>query len=157
MTITGPTIRNQRAFASGALFLAFAIFFFMTALNYPAGSAARMGPGYFPRLLAIVLAAIGLAVMLSAVRRTAERQGLQRWDLKGLAWVTGSVALFALLLFPLGLMGALFVLIVVSSKASPEFTWTGALANAAVLITLCLLVFVYGLGLQLPVWPALLN
>ncbi|WP_439357223.1 tripartite tricarboxylate transporter TctB family protein [Bradyrhizobium sp. DASA03007] len=152
-----PTIRNQRAFASGALFLAFAIFFFVMALNYPAGTAARMGPGYFPRLLAIVLAAIGLAVMLGAVLRTAERQRLRSWDIKGLAWVTGSVVLFALLLFPIGLIGALLALIVVSSRASPEFAWKGALANAAVLITLCLLVFVYGLGLQLPVWPALLN
>ncbi|RXH39396.1 tripartite tricarboxylate transporter TctB family protein [Bradyrhizobium zhanjiangense] len=152
-----PTIRNQRAFASGALFLAFAIFFFVMALNYPAGTAARMGPGYFPRLLAIVLAAIGLAVMLGAVPRTAERQRLRSWDVRGLAWVTGSVVLFALLLFPVGLIGALLVLIVVSSRASPEFAWKGALANAAILIALCLLVFVYGLGLQLPVWPALLN
>ncbi|UQR66540.1 tripartite tricarboxylate transporter TctB family protein [Bradyrhizobium sp. C-145] len=152
-----PTIRNQRAFASGALFLAFAIFFFVMALNYPAGTAARMGPGYFPRLLAIVLAAIGLAVMLGAVLRTAERQRLRSWDVKGLAWVTGSVILFALLLFPIGLIGALLVLIVVSSRASPEFAWKGALANAAILIALCLLAFVYGLGLQLPVWPALLN
>jgi hypothetical protein len=45
----------------------------------------------------------------------------------------------------------------VSSRASPEFTWKGALANAAVLIALCLAVFVYGLRLQLPVWPALFN
>jgi len=154
---TGPTIRDQRAFVAGALFLAFAIFFFVVALNYPAGTAARMGPGYFPRLLAIALAAIGLAVMLGAVRRTAELQALHRWDVKGLAWVTGSVILFALLLFPLGLVVSLFVLIMVSSKASPEFTWKGALANATVLIALCLLVFVYGLGLQLPVWPAPFN
>ncbi|KRR27727.1 hypothetical protein CQ14_29255 [Bradyrhizobium lablabi] len=155
--MTGPAIRDQRAFVSGALFLGFAIFFFVMALNYPAGTAARMGPGYFPRLLAIVLAAIGLTVMLRAVRGTAERQALHRWDVKGLAWVTGSVVLFALLLFPLGLVGSLFVLIVVSSRASHEFTWKGALANAAILIVLCLLVFVYGLGLQLPVRPALFN
>jgi hypothetical protein len=150
-------IRNQRAFAAGALFVAFALFFFVVALNYPAGSAAKMGPGYFPRLLAIVLAAIGLFVMAGAVRRTAAPQTLQRWDWKGLAWVTGSIILFAALLFPLGLVGALLVLILVSSKASHEFTWKGALANAAVLIALCLVVFVYGLKLQLPVWPAFFN
>jgi hypothetical protein len=155
--MTGPTIRDQRAFASGVVFLAFAILFFVAALNNPAATAARMGPGYFPRLLAIALAAIGLSVVLGAVRRTAERQALHGWDMKGLGWVTGSVILFALLLFPLGLVVSLFVLIMVSSKASREFTWKGALANAAVLIVLCLLVFVYGLGLQLPVWPALFN
>ena len=151
----GLSIRNQRAFASGALFLGFAIFFYVVALGYPAGTAAKMGPGYFPRLLAITLAAIGLAVMVGAMKSTAAREPLRQWDWKGLAWVTGSVVLFALLLFPLGLIGALFVLILVSSKASPEFTWTGALANAAILIALCLAVFVYGLGLRLPVWPSL--
>ncbi|MBR0953657.1 tripartite tricarboxylate transporter TctB family protein [Bradyrhizobium canariense] len=153
----GLAIRNQRAFASGALFLAFAIFFFVEALTYPAGTAAKMGPGYFPRLLAMVLATIGLVVIFGALSPTAEREVLRKWDFKGLAWVTGSVVLFGALLFPLGLIGALFVLIMVSSRASPEFTWTGALANAAVLIVLCLAVFVYGLGLQLPVWPSFLN
>jgi hypothetical protein len=153
----GFAIRNQRAFASGALFLGFAIFFYVVALGYPAGTAARMGPGYFPRLLAIVLAAIGLAVMLGSMKSTADLQSLHKWDWKGLGWVTGSVVLFALLLFPAGLIGALFVLIMVSSKASPEFTWKGALANAAVLIALCLVVFVYGLGLRLPVWPSIFN
>ncbi|QPF89325.1 tripartite tricarboxylate transporter TctB family protein [Bradyrhizobium commune] len=153
----GLTIRNQRAFVSGALFFAIAAFFFVGALEYPAGTTARMGPGYFPRLLAIVLAAIGLVVMLGALKSTTDRQVLRKWDLKGLVWVAGSVILFGALLFPLGLVGALFVLIMVSSKASPEFTWIGALTNAAVLIVLCLAVFVYGLGLQLPVWPSLLN
>ena len=153
----GLAIRNHRAFASGALFLALAVFFFVTALQYPAGTAARMGPGYFPRLLAIVLAAIGLFVILGAMKPSAEAQALRQWDLRGLAWIAGSVVLFGALLFPLGLIGALFVLIMVSSRASPEFTWTGALANAVVLIALCLAVFVYGLGLQLPVWPSLLN
>ena len=155
--MAGLAIRNQRAFVSGALFLGFAIFFYVVALGYPAGTAARMGPGYFPRLLAIVLAVIGLVVMLGAMKATAERQSLHAWDWKGLAWVTGSVALFGLLLFPIGLIGALFVLIMVSSKASPEFTWRGALVNAAVLIALCLVVFVYGLGLRLPVWPSISN
>ncbi|TQF42823.1 membrane protein [Bradyrhizobium sp. UNPF46] len=150
-------IRNHRAFASGVLFLAFAVFFFATALQYPAGTAAKMGPGYFPRLLAIVLAAIGLVVMFGALKPAADRQTLRKWDLKGLAWITGSVILFGALLFPLGLVGALFVLIVVSSRASSEFTWIGALTNAAVLIVLCLAVFVYGLGLPLPVWPSLLT
>jgi hypothetical protein len=114
-----------------------------------------MGPGYFPRLLAMVLAVIGLAVMAGAMKSTAAREPLRQWDWKGLAWVTGSVVLFALLLFPLGLIGALFVLIMVSSRASPEFTWKGALANAAILIALCLAVFVWGLGLRLPVWPSI--
>jgi hypothetical protein len=116
-----------------------------------------MGPGYFPRLLSVVLAAIGLFVMAGAMQSAAEIQRLRAWDLKGLLWVTGSVMLFAVLLYPLGFVISLFVLVMVSSKASPEFTWKGALANAAVLIALCVGVFVYGLGLKFPVWPTLVN
>ncbi|MBT1509273.1 tripartite tricarboxylate transporter TctB family protein [Bradyrhizobium sp. SRL28] len=151
------TIRDRRAFVSGAFFLTVAVFFYAVALGYAPGTTARMGPGYFPRLLSIVLAAIGLFVMAGAMRPTAEMQRLRAWDLKGLLWVTGSVMLFAFLLYPLGFVISLFVLIMVSSKASPEFTLKGALANAAVLIVLCVGVFVYGLGLKFPVWPTLFN
>jgi hypothetical protein len=62
----------QRAFASGALFLGFAIFFYAVAHGYPAGTRGPDGPGYFPRLLAIVLAVIGLAVMAGAMKSTAD-------------------------------------------------------------------------------------
>jgi Tripartite tricarboxylate transporter TctB family len=155
--MTSFTIRNQRAFVSGALFVGFAVFFFVVARDYTAGTAARMGPGFFPRLLSIVLAAIGLLVIAGAVMPKAEQRALAKWDFKGLIWITGSVMLFAFLLYPLGFVLSLLALILVSSKASPEFTWKGALANAAVLIVLCVGVFVYGLGLQFPVWPTLFN
>ena len=150
-------IRNQRAFVSGALFFGVAAFFFIVALNYQPGTAARMGPGFFPRMMAIFLAAIGLFVMAGAVMPKAKIDHLEGWDWKGLIWITGSVALFAALLYPLGFVLSLLVLIIVASRASPEFTWTGTLINAAVLIVMCVGVFVYGIGLQFPVWPSFLT
>ena len=150
-------IRNQRAFVSGALFFAVAAFFFIVALNYASGTAARMGPGYFPKMMSLVLGAIGLFVMVGALMPKAQIEGLQSWDVKGLLWITGSVALFAFLLYPVGFVLSLLALIIVSSRASPEFTWKGALINSAVLIALCVAVFVYGLGLQFPVWPEFLR
>ena len=151
------TIRDRRAFVAGAFFVTVAVFFYAVALGYAPGTTARMGPGYFPRLLSMVLAAIGLLVMAGAMRPKAEMVRLRAWDVRGLLWVTGSVMLFAFLLHPLGFVISLFVLIIVSSKASPEFTWKGALANATVLIVLCVGVFVYGLGLRFPLWPTLFN
>jgi hypothetical protein len=150
-------IRNQRAFASGLLFVAVALFFFTVSTNYTLGTAARMGPGYFPIMLSILLAAIGLVVMATAVTPHAQIERLKSWDLKGLLWIVGSVALFAALLYPLGLVIALFVLVMVASKASPEFGWVGALVNAVILIAICVAAFVYGIGLQLPLWPSFLN
>jgi hypothetical protein len=157
IAMTGFRIRNQRALVSGALFVAFAVFFYVAGRDYPMGTAAKMGPGYFPRLLTFILGGIGLAVMAGAVTPKAELRALAKWDFKGLLWITGSVMLFAFLLYPLGFVVSLLVLVLVSSKASHEFTWKGALANAAVLTLLCVAVFVYGLGLQFPLWPTLFN
>ena len=65
--------------------------------------------------------------------------------------------LFGVLLVPLGLVASLVVLVFVSSMASHEFGWKGALLNAMLLLAICVGAFVYGLGLQLPMWPAFMG
>ena len=146
-------IRNPRAFTAGALFLVVAAFYFIMSFNYATGTAARMGPGFFPRMVSIVFGLIAIGIMLGALSPKAKREKLESWDLKGLLWITGSVALFAFLLPIFGLVIALAALIIVSSLASPEFTWRGALVNTVVLVVFCVGVFIYGISLQFPVWP----
>jgi len=160
-------IRNQRAFAAGALFLVVSVFYFLMSFKYATGTAARMGPGFFPRMVAILLGAIALGVLLSSLTPRAKREKLEGWDVKGLLWIAGSVALFGLLLAPphwfpvlnlftsFGLVFALAALIIISSLASPEFTWIGTLVSTAILIVFCVGTFVYGISLQFPVWPIL--
>src|SRR5215207_3871619 len=97
-------IRNQRAFAAGALFLAVAVFYFTMSFNYAQGTPARMGPGFFPKMVAILLAAIGLGILIGSVAPRAHLEKLEKWDVKGLLWIAGSVALFGLLLPHLGLV-----------------------------------------------------
>ena len=147
-------IRNQRAFAAGALFLTVALAFLAMSLDVQQGTAARMGPGYFPWLLSLLLGGLGLAVMAGAMTPRATIERLQRWDWKRLGWVVGSVALFAATLQPLGLVLALVLLVVVSSMASPEFTWRGALATAAVLVAISIGAFNFGIDMRLPLWPS---
>lgn len=146
-------IRNQRAFAAGALFLIVAIFYFLMSFNYATGTAARMGPGFFPRMVSILLAIVALGIMFAAVAPRARSEKLERWDFKSLLWIAGSVAVFAFMLPTFGLVLALVVLVMVASYASPEFTWVGALVNTAFLVVFCVAVFVYGISLQLPLWP----
>lgn len=150
-------IRNQRAFCAGALFLSVSLFFFIVSMGYMQGTAARMGPGFFPRMVSSILGLLGLAIMIGAVMPKAAPEKLESWDLKGLIWIAGAVAIFAFLLQPLGLVISLAVLIILASKASPEFTWLGAAVNTVVLIAFAVAVFVYGIGLQFPVWPTLFN
>jgi hypothetical protein len=146
-------IRNQRAFASGALFLAVAVFYFAMSFNYMQGTPARMGPGFFPKMVAILLGLVGIGVLIGSVAPRAHIEKLASWDVKGLLWITGSVALFGILLPTFGLVVALAALTIISSLASPEFTWRGTIVNTVVLIVFCVGVFVYGINLQFPVWP----
>ena len=129
-----------------------AAFFF--AEDYNIGSAAKMGPGYFPFVLGALLAALGVTLLLRSVFWTKGLQERPAFHLKSLVLVLSSVVLFGLLLRPLGLLVSTTLLVVVSSMASHEFRWKESLLNAAVLIVVVLLVFVYCLDFQVPVWPA---
>lgn len=151
-------IKNQRDFWSGVMFLAIGVGFAWGATNYSFGSSARPGPGYFPFGLGIILAGIGALVLFKSL--TIESHGGGKigpvaW--KPLIVILGSVALFGLLLPLLGLILTLPVLIVLSALAGDEFHLGEALINAAILTVGSWLIFIKGLGLILPLWPAFLG
>ncbi|XQU71077.1 Tripartite tricarboxylate transporter TctB family protein [Cupriavidus sp. H18C1] len=150
-------IRSQKDFASGLMFVLVGLGFSFVARGYSMGTAAKMGPGYFPFLLGLVLAALGALVLLGSLSSKGEQDRMDRWDIKILLWILGSVVLFGLLLKPLGMVLSVFVLVVVSSMASHEFSWKGALLNSVVLVLISLGAFVYGINLQMPVWPAFIT
>jgi len=122
--------------------------------SYPVGTAARMGPGYFPRGLGIILISLGAILVLTSLRNHGSR--IQMGDIKPLGIVLGSVLLFGFTVVPLGLVLATILLIVVSSTASHEFRWKEALIASIVLAAFVVAVFGYGLKLQLPILPAFL-
>ncbi|MNY04331.1 Tripartite tricarboxylate transporter TctB family protein [compost metagenome] len=51
---------------------------------------------------------------------------------------------------------SVIVLVLASSMASHEFSWKGAILNAVILVVISMGAFVYGINLQMPVWPAFL-
>ncbi len=80
---------------------------------------------------------------------------MARFDFIGLVHVIGGVALFGFMLPHLGLYISLFVLLMVASHASHEFTWRGALLLSVILVALAHSIFVWGLELQFPRWPTI--
>lgn len=147
-------IRHPKDFCTGVMFLLFGAGAMFFSTDYTIGSAAKMGPGYFPFVLGAFLAVLGVASLMKSVLG---ETGPQPWPVlhfKPLALVLSSVVLFALLLRPLGLPVSATVLVVVCSRASHEFRWKEALLNAAALILIVLVVFVYFLEFQVPVWPS---
>lgn len=150
-------IKQQKDFWSGVMFLALGLAFVGFAQSYALGTAQRMGPGYFPTVLGGLLAILGLIVAIKGLARAEPGGDVERFHFGPLAVVLGAVALFALLLRPAGLVAALLVLIGVSAYASHEFRVREVIPLAAFLVLLVLAVFIWGLGMVVPVWPAFMH
>jgi uncharacterized membrane protein YfcA len=146
-------IKNQKDFWAGVMFIAFGLFFAGFGTQYTFGTGARMGPGYFPTALGVILMLLGLVVAISATRPKATEEKVDKFAWSTLLLILGSVVLFGILLQPLGVVVSIFVVVCVASVASHEFHWISALINAIALILLSLGIFVYALKLQFPIWP----
>ena len=146
----GP-IRHPRDFWSGVLFIAIGVFAVAYGSRYTLGTAARMGPGYFPRILGILLVVLGAVLALRGAKIDGEK--LVAWKLRPTSVVLGSVVLFGLIVQPVGLALSTVILIVLASAASHEFRPREALVSGVLLASLAVSVFVVGLKLQLPIWP----
>jgi hypothetical protein len=144
-------IPRPKDFYAGLLFVAFGVFAIIVARNYPLGTAARMGPGYFPRLLGILLIVLGAALSLTALR--GRGPPLPGWKWRPVSVVLLSVVAFGLVLTHAGLVLSTIGLIAVASTASREFRFKESLLSGALLAAMSVGVFVIGLKLQLPIWP----
>jgi len=144
-------IKHPKDFWAGVLYITFGATAVAIALNYPAGTAGRMGPGYFPRALGAILVALGLLLSLRALRLEGARIAFA--SPKPLLVVIGSVVVFGIAAPPLGLVIATVLLVVVSSAASDEFRWKEAVISSLILAAFTVAAFAYGLQLQLPIWP----
>ena len=144
-------IRHPKDFWSGVLFVAVGIFAVVAGSKYTLGTAARMGPGYFPRILGILLVVFGALLLLRSLRLRGE--AVPAWRLRPTLLVLGSVVLFGLVVEKLGMAVSTVLLIVAASAASHEFRLREAIISGALLAALAVGVFVVGLNVQLPIWP----
>jgi hypothetical protein len=144
-------IRHPKDFFAGLIFVAFGLGAIIIGSNYSLGSAARMGPGYFPRILGILLLLLGAALSLRALKIKGDP--LPQWYWRPILIVLGSVVAFGMLVTHLGLVFSTIGLIFVSSAASREFRPKEALISGVLLAALAVGVFIFGLNLQLPIWP----
>ncbi|MBV7484239.1 tripartite tricarboxylate transporter TctB family protein [Bordetella sp. BOR01] len=150
-------LRNRQDFWSGVMFIALGLGFAWKAANYQMGTAARMGPGYFPFALGLVLAILGAIVLLGSLAKNATETQVEKFDWRIAFLVIGSVILYGLILKLLGIYISVFILVVVSSLASHEFNFKVAAANGVFLVVFSYLAFVKGLGLIFPLWPSFLG
>lgn len=150
-------IRNEKDFWSGVMFIACGLAFAGFAQEYDMGTAQRMGPAFFPTILGGLLVVLGAVVAIQGLAAETLDGKIEKFHFGPLAWVLGAVVAFGLLLRPAGLVVALVALIGISSFGSHEFRARDTVLLAIGLCALVMAVFIYGLGLTIPVWPAFMR
>lgn len=144
-------IRNPRDFFAGLIFLSFGALAAYLARGYPLGSAVRMGPGYFPFILGVLLALLGVAICARSL--VSRGQGIEGADPRALILVLAAVGAFAATIEAAGIIVAASLLLVIGAAASRESKAAEVIALTLVLLALIVAVFVYGLGLPFKLWP----
>lgn len=159
-------IKSQKDFFAGLMFMVAGIAFAWGATNYTIGEGARMGPGYFPLMLGILLALVGLFVVFEAlVVETEDGEPIGKWAWKPLVFIIGSNIVFGICLggipklgIPaLGLIVGIYALTFIASMAGDEHKNKEVIVLATVLAILSYLAFIVLLKLQFPVWPSFLT
>ena len=159
-------IKSQKDFFSGLMFAVIGGAFAYGATSYTIGTGARMGPGYFPLVLGVMLALLGSAVMFKAlVVETVDGEKIGKWAWKPLFYIIAGNLLFGILLGGLpslklpamGLIAAIFGTTIVVSKAGETFDLKEVLVLSTVLSIGSYMAFVVLLKLQFPVWPTFIT
>ncbi|ATA53587.1 Tripartite tricarboxylate transporter TctB family protein [compost metagenome] len=159
-------IKSQKTFFSGIMFTCVGAAFALGANNYNVGSAARMGPGYFPLIVGCLLTVLGLVVIASAFKiDTVDGDPVGKIAWKPLGFIIGANLLFGILLAGLrsiglpamGLVLAIYALVIVACMAGAHFSMKLSLILATVLAIGSYLTFIVGLKLQFQVWPTFIS
>ncbi|NBW68800.1 MAG: tripartite tricarboxylate transporter TctB family protein [Betaproteobacteria bacterium] len=159
-------IKSQKDFFSGLMFAIIGGGFAWGATSYSIGTGARMGPGYFPLLLGILLAILGVfTIFYSLVEHTEDGDKVGKFVWRPIVYVLGANVAFGILLAGLpslgvpamGLIVAIFALVIIASKAGDRFDLKEVLILATILSVGSYLAFIVLLKLQMPVWPTFIT
>jgi hypothetical protein len=159
-------IKSQKDFFAGLMFLLVGLAFAWGAGSYSVGTGARMGPGYFPMVLGVLLSVLGLIVTLTAlVVETPDGDPVGSFAWKPLIFIIAGNLVFgasigglpSIGLPPMGLIFGIFALTFVSSNAGDEFKFKEVLILAVILSVFSYAAFIMLLKLQFPVWPTFLT
>ncbi len=159
-------IKSQKDFFSGLMFTVVGGSFAVGATSYTVGNGARMGPGYFPLVLGVLLALLGAAIMFKAlVVETPTGDRIGAWAWRPLLFVIAANLLFGVLLGGLpsiklpamGMVAGIYGLTIVASLAGERFNLKEVLVLATILSIGSYLAFIVLLKLQFPVWPTFIT
>jgi hypothetical protein len=148
-------IVNPKSLLSGLFFAAIGLFAAIWATHYPVGQVTRMGPGFFPLMLGVILVALGSINIVHSVA-WARPERLSPLALRPMVIIPFAIAIFGFLLERVGLLVAVAALVLIASIPERGFRKREIVGIIIVVSALASTLYVYGLGLPaevlLPRW-----
>jgi hypothetical protein len=138
---------NVRDLSAGLIFTVIGALFALGARNLEIGTAFRMGPGYFPLVLAGLLMVLGVVITARSFGPTGSPIGAVPW--RGMILILAAPTVFGLTVRGLGLVAAIAIAVLIAAFASRRSSIRFASLLTLGLTAFCVLVFSYGLGLPL--------
>lgn len=149
-------IKSPKDFWAGLMFIGIGSFFTVWALtNYQVGTAVRMGPAYFPIVLGGLLSFLGVLTLLESFAMEGPR--VPKFSFRPLVLISVACIAYGYLMKPAGLVLATAALVFISAYGGHQFKWWEVTILYVLLIVFSVLVFVKGLTLPFPLWPAFLG
>lgn len=142
---------KSQDFATGLLFLGVGVAALWISADYPMGTPQRPGTGVLPVILAWCLIGTGALLWLKAVVTDSPR--LTSWAWRPAIMITLATIAFALLIDTAGLAVTMVASMTLVALGTPETRWREYLPFAVIMLAIGVIVFIYGLGMPIPILP----
>ena len=147
-------VRGPQDFVGGIALIAIALFALWASSDLQGMHGFSFGAGTAPRMFAVLLLGLGIAVMVVGLVADGEHITTYAW--RGPLFVSLSILSFALAIRPLGLIVSAFASFMIAALGTPETKWKETIIVGIALTAFCSFLFPYGLGLPMQLWPRFL-
>jgi len=143
-------VKSPQNLGAAVIFIGLALIGLVYGRDLPFGSAAKMGPGFFPTILSLLILGIGLLNVARAL--TIDGPEIEKPHWRPLTFVCAAMMIFGLTINYIGLALSAALLTFLAAGARPDTRWREIAVLAVVLAIFSVLLFVYGLGQSMPAW-----
>ena len=144
---------NRDYYGGGLMFL-FGLGAIWEGMSYRVGSLVRMGPGFFPVALGVILALTGAAIMIGARTAIPDAKDEKNLPPEWRGWICISLSIVAFVVLGKygGLMPATFAIVFISALGDRQNTLKSAILLALAMCLISAGVFYYALQVQFPLF-----
>ena len=144
-------IRNPSDFGAGLLITGISLAFLVTGQSLPQGTLSEMGPGWFPRHVALLALLAGIALVVRSLARSGHP--LPRFRIRPLLAFAAAVFAFAVCINRFGFVIAAPLTLLIASLAVTDTRMRVRLLIALMVSLIAAAIFIGALGLSIPLWP----